>query len=70
MSNETNIQERPEADSPGEFKIFPVVTLEEMRVRYVRWAVDHFGGNKKAAADALGVSRGTIHNILKRASAN
>lgn len=51
----------------GEFRIFPVVTLDEMKLRYVRWAVAHFGGNKKAAADALGLTRQTIHNILKRA---
>ena len=50
-----------------EFRINPIVSLEQMKVRYVQWVVARFGGNKKAAGDALGVSRQTVNNILKNA---
>lgn len=56
------------APAPSEeFKINPILTLQEMKLRYVQWVVARFAGNKKAAADALGVKRQTVHNILKRA---
>lgn len=50
-----------------EFRINPIVTLEEMKIRYVKWVLARFGGNKKAAGDALGLSRQSVHNILKAA---
>lgn len=62
MTNET--QTAPSE----EFRINPIITLEQMKVKYVQWVVDRFGGNKKAAGDALGVSRQTVNNILKNAA--
>jgi len=50
-----------------EFRINPILTLEQLKIRYVQWVVARFAGNKKAAADALGVKRQTVHNILKKA---
>lgn len=68
MQNATETTAAAPSAPSEEFKINPIVTLQEMKVRYVQWVVDRFGGNKKAAGDALGVSRQTVNNILKNAS--
>lgn len=66
MQNETETTTAPGVPVE-EFRINPILTLDEMRVRYVQWVVKRFSGNKKAAADALGVKRQTVHRLLKKA---
>lgn len=66
MINETKTSPTP-VPSEQEFRINPIITLEEMKIRYVQWVLARFGGNKKAAGDALGLSRQSVHNILKAA---
>jgi len=57
---------KPPVDG-SEFRITPIIPLKQMQARYIRWAIERFGGNKQAAADALGIRRQTLYNILKRA---
>ncbi|MDD3529910.1 MAG: sigma-54-dependent Fis family transcriptional regulator [Gallionellaceae bacterium] len=41
-----------------------VVPLDEAEHRYVRWALDRLGGDKKALAGALGISERTLYRKL------
>jgi len=41
-----------------------LLTLEELERRYVRHVLDRFGGNKKRAAEVLGINRRTIQRWL------
>jgi two-component system response regulator HydG len=43
-----------------------VVSLETLEVRYIRHVVKLLGGNKSAAADALGIDRRTLYRRLER----
>jgi DNA-binding NtrC family response regulator len=43
-----------------------VVSLETLELRYIRHVVKLLGGNKSAAADALGIDRRTLYRRLER----
>jgi transcriptional regulator with PAS, ATPase and Fis domain len=43
-----------------------ILTLEEVQRRYVMDTLKRFGGNKIRAAEALGIGKSTIYNILQR----
>jgi DNA-binding NtrC family response regulator len=49
-------------DTPAFDRIEP---LEEMEKRYIAYVLKKFDGNKKKAADALGINRKTIHRKLE-----
>jgi len=42
----------------------PPIPLAEMESKYIRHVLDHTGGNKKKAADLLGITRKTLYNKL------
>ena len=48
-----------------DFHICPIVSLRDMEVQYIRWAIDFFHGNKQAAARALGIGRQTLYSKLR-----
>lgn len=52
----------PDADGP--FGDLP--TLETLQQRYAEYVLDHTGGNKKQAAEILGVTRSTLYRWLER----
>ncbi len=41
-------------------------SLEVIRVRYIRQALEHVRGNKTRAAELLGIDRRTLNRILAR----
>ena len=43
-----------------------MISLAEAERRAILTAVEHFRGNKTKAAEALGVSRGTLRGKLKQ----
>ena len=47
-----------------------LTTLTEMERRYVRTVMGRVGGDKKKAAEVLGVSRATMYRLLKEAETN
>ncbi|MBF0516816.1 MAG: sigma-54-dependent Fis family transcriptional regulator [Nitrospirae bacterium] len=42
-----------------------ILTIEELTKKYTEDVIDHFGGNKSLAADALGISRTSLWRLLK-----
>jgi DNA-binding NtrC family response regulator len=46
-----------------------VLPLEEVELRYMRWAVEALGGNRTLAARKLGVDRKTLYRRLERDTA-
>ncbi len=42
------------------------LTLDEVKMRYIRRVIDNCGGNLSAAAQQLGVNRQTLYNLLKK----
>lgn len=68
-SNPAIINKRCPSNLPFEFRVSPITTLRDMEGKYIRWTVDYFGGNKLAAAKALGIGRQTLYNKLKSAEA-
>jgi transcriptional regulator with PAS, ATPase and Fis domain len=58
---------------PQSMKIFQIETLDPAKIRtidemnreYVRRVVEHFGGNRSKAAEALGISRTSLWRILR-----
>ena len=53
-------------DGPTRLEFQVGMTYAEMETRMLLRTLDHFGGDKRAAAAALGVSTRTIHNQLAR----
>jgi len=45
-----------------------LVPLEEMERRHVLRVLEHVGGNKKRAAEVLGVSRATLYRFISDAA--
>lgn len=43
-----------------------IITLDEMEKDHIRRAIDRFNGNLSQAADALGITRQTLYNKIKR----
>lgn len=45
---------------------FPIpIKLEDVELHVIRATIQHFHGDKRAAADALGISLKTVYNKLK-----
>lgn len=55
-----------EAAGPGRLHFGVGTLLDEAERRLILATLDHFNGNKRLAADALGVSLKTVYNRLKR----
>lgn len=53
----------------GELAPGDIVSLDELRTRYVRATIRAFRGNKSAAARALGISRRALYRLLDRVAA-
>lgn len=47
-----------------DFHISPIMSLAEMEIRYIRYALSMFDGNKQKTAKALGIGRQTLYNKL------
>ncbi|MFP4352538.1 MAG: sigma-54-dependent transcriptional regulator [Puniceicoccaceae bacterium] len=57
----------PGGSRPASFTVSPPFPpMEEMRRRYLEHVLDHSGGNKKRAAEILGIGRRTLYEILER----
>lgn len=50
-----------------EFRVSPIITLADLEVQYIAWALDAFEGNKLATCKALGIGRQTLYNKLESA---
>ena len=59
------VNERVKFKTVKDFCVSPMVSLREMELQYIRWAIEFFDGNKQSAAKALGVGRQTLYNKLK-----
>ncbi len=57
-----------EGDTPSSVFVVgsPYPTLEQVKAKYVQHVVDAFGGNKRQAAEWLGIGRRTLYDILER----
>lgn len=42
----------------------PIKTVDQMNKQYVEEVIAHFGGNKRAAGHALGISNKTLYSWL------
>ena len=54
-----------EAPEPGAVLGGELATLASMEVRYIRYVLDHCQGNKRQAADILGIGRRTLYRKLE-----
>ncbi|HZD05684.1 MAG TPA: helix-turn-helix domain-containing protein, partial [Longimicrobiales bacterium] len=44
----------------------PLPSLEDLERRHIERALLHYDGNRTHAAEALGISRATLHNKIKK----
>jgi len=44
-----------------------VIPMREVLGQYAKWAIGQYPGNKKAAANALQISRQTLYNLVREA---
>lgn len=71
LSAEGDIVDRhdfpPEFESghPTQAEPDAILTLDEVALRHVRYVLDKVDGNRRRAADLLGISRATIYRLLK-----
>lgn len=58
--------QRPAIGVTAAFNPDDIVTLDALEARYLRWARDHFAGDRRALAARLGVSERTLYRKLKQ----
>jgi len=64
----TVARESAEDGSPAQFTVSPPFpAMEQLRHQYLKHILAHSGGNKKRAAEILGIGRRTLYEILERA---
>lgn len=58
---------RPSASLATKAKVW---NLDELTAAHIKEAVEHFGGSRKLAAEALGISEGTLYRWLDKAESH
>jgi transcriptional regulator with PAS, ATPase and Fis domain len=67
LSQELAVRAPPVAPTPSLDVATPgIVPLEEAEWRYVRWALETLGGDKRALAERLGISERTLYRKINR----
>lgn len=61
---ETVLNIKAESVKDFEFRVSPIISLREMEIRYIQWALNYCHGNKLEASRLLGIGRQTLYNKL------